>query len=425
MRLVQVLVGDDDRDDVLSLLDDEDVDYVVTAQDSGDGVVVQFPLPPQAVDYVLGRLDDAASLDDYRVVVSAESARTEHFDQLEQRFVEGSEEDDSIAHEEIRAKALGMNPNAVTYYSMTLLSALVATAGLLLDSPAIVVGSMVIAPQVGSALTASVGLVLGDRSMVSDGLRSQVFGLALAVLGAAAFGWLLKATRSVPPVLDVTTVNQISKRISPGVLSLTVGVSAGAAGAFGLATALPVSLVGVMIAAALIPAAAAVGVGLAWGYASVALGAFVLLVVNTVSINVAAVAVLRYLGYRPASDGGIRTSLPFDRAGAVLAATLVVLGAVAGGALWQHVGFENEVNQAAQDVLDDPEYRSLELVSVRTQFQNGRPGDAQEVTVVLNRPADESYPDLARALGDRVTDRTGRLVAVEIQFVDRVRYEPA
>lgn len=44
---------------------------------------------------------------------------------------------------------------------------------------------------------------------------------------------------------------------------MTVGLCSGTAGALGLATALPVSLVGVMIAAALLPATAAVGVGIA------------------------------------------------------------------------------------------------------------------------------------------------------------------
>ena len=69
----------------------------------------------------------------------------------------------------------------------------------------------------------------------------------------------------------------------------------GAAGAFGISTDLPVSLIGVAVAAALIPAAAAVGIGLAWGYPAVAGGAFVLLV----AINLAGSLTLWYLGDRP------------------------------------------------------------------------------------------------------------------------------
>nr|WP_223302140.1 hypothetical protein [Haladaptatus sp. R4] len=158
MRLIQVLVPDDCRSDVLAVLDDEDIDYVLTREDGDDddSAVVQFPVPTQAVDAVLTSLRDAG-LDEngYTVVGSLETARTPNIQELEERFVRGRDEDDSIATEEIRTKALGMNPSPLTYYAMTVLSAIVATAGLLLNSPALVVGSMVIAPQMGSAMTTS------------------------------------------------------------------------------------------------------------------------------------------------------------------------------------------------------------------------------------------------------------------------------
>lgn len=192
-----------------------------------------------------------------------------------------------------------MTPNRLTYYSLTLISALVAVAGLLLESPAIVVGAMVIAPQVSAALTASIGTVLDDRRMIVEGFSSLVGGLVVAVVGAAAFGWLVQTAGFIPATLDVDTISQISHRISPGVLSIVVGAAAGAAAAFGLATAFPLSIVGVMIAAALIPAPAAVGIGIAWGMPSVALGALLLLIMNTVLIVLVALGVLWYLGYRP------------------------------------------------------------------------------------------------------------------------------
>jgi uncharacterized membrane protein len=50
-----------------------------------------------------------------------------------------------------------MSPNTVADYVLTLLSAVVALSDLLLDFSAIVVGSMVIAPQVGSSLGAATG----------------------------------------------------------------------------------------------------------------------------------------------------------------------------------------------------------------------------------------------------------------------------
>ena len=137
--------------------------------------------------------------------------------------------------------------------------------------------------------------MFNDRSMVVGGITSQPIGLTVAILFAAGFGLLIKTAQFVPPALNVSTVAQVSSRTSPSFLSVVVGLCAGAAGAFGISTDLPVSLVGVAVAAALIPAAAAVGIGLAWGYPAVAGGAFVLLV----AINLAGSLTLWYLGDRP------------------------------------------------------------------------------------------------------------------------------
>lgn len=454
MRLVRVLVDEDRRSDVVGVLESEGIDMVVMGEDrsSGGTVVVEFPLPTQAVGYVLDRLREVG-IDDsrYMVIASAETARTANYPELEDRFVASTEEDDSVATEEIRAKALDLYRRPLTYHSMTVLSAIVAAAGLLLNSPAIVVGAMVIAPQVGSAMMTSVGLVIDDRRMVSLGLRSQATGLGLAVVAAIVLGYLLRSGAIVASVLDVSTVSQISKRISPGLLSFLVAVCAGGAGAFGLATALPVSLVGVMIAAAIIPAAAAVGIGIAWGIPSVAVGAGLLLVVNTVVVNLSGVVVLRGLGYRPADgeggrqprdpDAGDSHDAPHDgdatvaaggfggyvsgrvrsSPGTVLAAAaLVGILVVAAVPVAAQVGFENDVNSATSVVFDDPAYSDLEVTSVQPEIVTVRQfGDRPEVQIQVTRPEGREYPRLAQRLERAIEDRAGVDVDVIVEFTDR------
>lgn len=418
MRLVQIALPPDKRSAILDVLDDEGVDYVLLSGENE--TLVQFPLPAQAVEPLLSDLRDAGYDDRYRVVSNAESAATEHFDELESRFVAGSEADESIDPEELSAKAHDMTPNAATYYSMTLLSSLVAVSGLLLDSPALVVGSMVIAPQVGSALTAAVGLVLAKRRMVWDGLRTQVFSLVAAMAGAAAVGWLLQTAGFVPAQLDVTTVNQIGQRISPGALTLVVGFAAGAAGSLGIATALPVSLVGVMVAAALIPAAATVGIGIAWNLPVVAAGAALLLVSNFAAINVVAPFVLWQLDYRPTEWG----SVPLRRYARVAAVAMLLVATLSGtlAMATDQMTHERDVNRAVTDALADDEYEALTLVSVRATVPVV--SDEYGVTVVVERPADEGYPELADRLRAEIAERTGRDVPVTVEFVDRVRSTP-
>jgi uncharacterized hydrophobic protein (TIGR00341 family) len=427
MRLVRTLIEDEDKADVLQVLDEEDIDYIVSNEASSrdDLVIVEFPVPEQALEVILERFQDAGHTDHrYTVVTDVKSALSSNMSEIEERFIVGEEEDDSIASEELRSKALELLPNAFTYILLTFLSAVVATAGLLLDSPALVVGSMVIAPLVGSALTASVGTVLSNRKMIINGFTTQIYGLGIAIIGAILFSLVLKNGHFLSPALHPGAINQIAQRISPGLLSLIIGVCAGAAGAAGLATGISAALVGVMIAAALIPAAAAVGIGIAWNIPAVALGSLILLIVNAASIHVTGVLVLWYLGYRPDGwkSGAIRSNLSINRIGpsAVVAIMLLVLFVTAGGAVATHVGFERSVNQAVGETLEQQQYQSLALMEVQTEFNERMVSNQpQKVIVVVSRPPDQNFPKASTQLKKRIATRTNREVTVEVEFVER------
>ncbi|WP_458189849.1 TIGR00341 family protein [Haladaptatus sp. NG-WS-4] len=427
MRLVRTLIKDEDKEAVLQVLDDQDIDYIVSkeASDRGEMVIVEFPVPEQALEVVLDDFQSAGHGEhQYTVVADAKSALSANIGKMEDRFIVGEEQDDSIAGEELRSQALELLPNAFTYFLLTFLSAVVATAGLLLDSPALVVGSMVIAPLVGSALTASVGTVLSNREMIVDGFTTQIYGLGIAIIGSVLFSLVLKTGHFLSPSLHPGAINQIAQRISPGLLSLIIGVCAGAAGAAGLATGISAALVGVMIAAALIPAAAAVGIGIAWNIPAIALGSLILLVVNAASIHVSGVVVLWYLGYRPDGwePGAIRPNLSFSRIGpsAVVALLLLLLFVTAGGAVSTHVAFERSVNVAVGETLGQQQYDELALLEVRTQFNDdmlsNRP---QEVTVVVRRPPDKDFPRLDDQPKERISAKTGRKVTVSVEFIER------
>lgn len=418
MRLVKVFVPDEQRDTVLSVLDDEEIDHLLIREDATGGSVIEFPLPEQAVDYVQGRIEEEGVEGEYLVTLDVHSVQTERFAALEERFIEGGEGEESVTAEEIRTTALGLNPDPVAYYAMTFISAVVAVAGLLLNSAALVVGSMVIAPQVGSALTTSVGAVIDDWSMVERGVRSQLLSLVVAIAAAATFAWLLQSLGFVSPFIDLDTISQIGHRLSPGFLTLTIGVGAGIAGALGIATALPVSLVGVMVAVALIPAAATVGIGIAWGHSTVAFPALILLIVNLIAINVAGYATLRGLGYRPETD---ERSPGHRRRVAVIGVVVLLVLASVGVAVGAQAAFQNDVTSAVDTVLSDDSYREVELVQIRTEFVNVPGTSEPTVTVVLNRPADQPYPDIADRLRMQIEATADRSVQVRVEFVDQRR----
>ncbi|CQR49918.1 MULTISPECIES: DUF389 domain-containing protein [Haloferax] len=433
MRHLQIRVEAGELDAVVDALRGEDVDPVTLPVYRADGdepqsYLVEFPLPTEAVDRIRETLSEAGFEEDHLVIGNIESATTPHYDRLVERYVEGDEEEERVSNEEILTKAHDLNPQPTAYYAMTVLSALVATAGLLLDSAALVVGSMVIAPQIGAALMASVGAALGDDAMFTGGVRSTVIGLTVAIAAAAALGWGLKTAQFVPAALNVTTVQQLASRSSPGLLTLVVALCAGAAGGVGLATELPVSIVGVAVAAATVPAAAAVGIGVAWAIPAVAIGALTLLAVNVASIILAGTLALWYLGYRPSfwnSTGSTRRRVRAFFGTKATWVALVFLGLTVlgpGSLLASQIAFENQSTAAVQTVLDDSEYDSLELLSLSVEF--GTPGiddGPREVTVTVQHPVGRQYPQLSPRIEDRIREATGQDVVVTVEFEQQSR----
>jgi len=195
---------------------------------------------------------------------------------------------------------------------MTVISAVIATAGLLLNSPATVVGSMVIAPLIGPAMSAAVGTVVDDEEMFRRGVRMQVLGVAVAIAAATLFAFALRWLALVPPGLDPLDLAEVSERLAPNVLVLVVAIGAGLAGIISLMTGVSAALVGVMIAvAALIPPAAAVGIGIAFQIPRLVIGAGVIVAVNVLSINLSALVTLWYEGIaRSAVPRGRRRARP-------------------------------------------------------------------------------------------------------------------
>ena len=427
MRLVQVTIPAGKRETVLGALDDEGVDYVVTEETSSREYtdVVYVPLPTAAVEPVLEQLREAG-LDDeaYTVVLDASTVVSRRFEALQDRYEE-EEDSDRIAREELHSRAADLAPSTRTYIVMTVISAVIATAGLLLDSPAVVVGSMVIAPLIGPAMAAAVGTVIDDQDLFERGVKLQVWGMLIAVLSAAAFAALVRYAHLVsfaPP--EITAIPEVRERLAPDFLSLAVALGAGVAGALSLASGVSSAIVGVMIAVALIPPAATVGIGLAWGLPMVSLGSGVLALVNLLSINLAALTVLWYSGYRP--DRWFRLdearSATLKRIGALVVA-IALLSVFLGGVTYD--SFQNsETEDAIREdiaavVADEPDATLLD-----TEVDYGDSIVLREpdtVVVTIGVPPGTDVSGLATEL-DRRLDRTaGHDIDTQVRYVTTER----
>jgi uncharacterized hydrophobic protein (TIGR00271 family) len=183
-----------------------------------------------------------------------------------------------------------------SYFMLVVLSSIIATQGLLVDSPAIIIGAMLVAPLMSPLLGLGLASISGDGKLLRDGLSSVIRGAVVAVIIAFIFTWINK---NLPFVVLYELPGEVLSRMTPGPIDLGVALAGGAAAAFALAMpGISAALPGVAIATAIMPPLCTIGIGLAMGRWDVAGGAALLFLTNAVTITFAATLVFFSLGFR-------------------------------------------------------------------------------------------------------------------------------
>jgi uncharacterized hydrophobic protein (TIGR00341 family) len=177
-----------------------------------------------------------------------------------------------------------------TFLLLTFLSTVVAAIGLIEDNVAVVVGAMVIAPLLGPNIALAFATSLGDRDLAWQALKTNLVGvsLAFALSAGIALVWPLNLASQ-----------EIMARTDVGLDGVALALASGAAAVVSLTTGLSSTLVGVMVAVALLPPTATLGMTLGAGRPDLALGAGLLLAVNLVCVLLAAKVVFLVKGVRP------------------------------------------------------------------------------------------------------------------------------
>lgn len=179
----------------------------------------------------------------------------------------------------VRKLLQSSTPNFDFFY-LTGLSILMATLGLLVDSAAVVIGSMLIAPLLYPILGVALGLVMSNGEVLTRSVltltKALLIGLVLSILATILFGG------------DVIT-NEMLLRTDPSLIHFLVAVVAGAAVSFALAQPeWSETLPGIAISVALIPPLAVVGSGIALLDIEIISGSVVMLLMNMCGIIFAA-----------------------------------------------------------------------------------------------------------------------------------------
>lgn len=228
-----------------------------------------------------------------------------------------------ISREELRDDLASASTLSWPYVLMVVLAAGVVMIGLVRDSAAVVIGGMVLAPLLGPNIALAFAATLADGALATKAMRTGLVGLGVAL----AMSLLVGLLAGVP--LDASggiACAEIRARTDPHVLDLLLAMAAGIAGAMSFTTALAASLVGVMVAVALMPPLVVFGMCAGAGRWVEAEGALVLLLTNLVCVDLAAVATFLVQAIRPRDWWDVQRSRRVVRV--VVIALLVALAVV-------------------------------------------------------------------------------------------------
>jgi uncharacterized hydrophobic protein (TIGR00341 family) len=204
---------------------------------------------------------------------------------------ERKEEDSAMEAREALYEEVEKNSRLdLNFTVLVILSTAVATIGIIENNEAVVIGAMLIAPLLGPNLAFGLGTALGDISLMRKSALSTFSGILLAITLSAVISYYWPFDVSSPGIIARSKV---------GYDSVALALASGVAAALSMTTGLSSVLVGVMVAVALLPPAATLGLMLGHGELNLAFGAGLLLAINVVCVNLAIKVVFFFKGIRP------------------------------------------------------------------------------------------------------------------------------
>lgn len=212
----------------------------------------------------------------------ARRATTEDVERLTRTLLitEGSDRDDKLSR----------------FWVLILLAAVIASAGVVADSTATVIGAMIVAPLMTPILGTALSIVLANRRL----WMANILLVLLGALSVIVIGYLIGLTTQVE--LTAATNSQIAGRVSPRLIDLLAALATGVVGAFATVRSdISDTLPGVAIAISLVPPLAVVGMTLQSGATDEAIGALLLFMTNVSAIIATGTLIFLTYGVRAAA----------------------------------------------------------------------------------------------------------------------------
>ncbi|NPV66152.1 MAG: TIGR00341 family protein [Anaerolineae bacterium] len=304
---------------------------------------------------------------------------------------------------EVRQAALDMARPTVDFVVLVVLSCLIASLGLVQNSPAVIIGAMLVAPLMSPLMGFAVGMVEGDTQLMRRAALTMLRGVLLALLLAIVVGLLTPLKKPTAEMLA---------RGEPSLPDLGVALFAGMAGAYAMARKdIPSALAGVAIAAALMPPLCTVGIALAFARPALASGAFFLFITNIAAISLGGAAVFLWLGLRLRRSADDAAS--YRRRFVAAAIVLLLLAVPLGDSLRQSALAASHL-ESAWTVLRD------QLSGARVMDVQWVDGSHTAIVATVQGP-EPPTPDQVAKLQALLAEQIGREVALEVIAWQQVR----
>jgi uncharacterized hydrophobic protein (TIGR00271 family) len=233
----------------------------VTRKPPGD--LILCDVPREAASLLIADLrqtrvvqDGSITVEKLDVVLSAAADAAE-------RAAPG-EPQDAVVWEEVEELTSESTELTAGFLSFMMLATMLAAIGLLLDSPILIVGAMVLGPEFGPIAALCVALVRRQPRLAAQSFRALAIGFPVGILAALVMVLTFKWTGISPDSFTEKNHDFANLVSSPDAYTVVIAFCAGIAGILSLTTSKSGALTGVLISVTTIPAAAGVAVGAAY-----------------------------------------------------------------------------------------------------------------------------------------------------------------
>ncbi len=289
---------------------------------------------------------------------------------------------------------------------LAIMAAIIASMGLILDNTPVIVGSMIIAPVFGPIVAIAMGIVLGDFKLMGKGIMSEAAVLLIAVI----IGLLMGA---ITPNIAIT--NALRVRMFPTVADILVALAAGGAGAYSLISGVRAQIVGVVIAAALIPVMCTVGIGISLLNLSMVGGALLLLGGNYLALILAIIGVFYFKGLKPQIWYKFKAEELIKKSLTLIIAAVIILSLPLSWITYQRM-IKEKPEEIVRKIYRDSFGDKLETDLLRIQVT----GNEVELFIYTPQGTNEHFFEL---LEKRIRRKLGPDVRIYFEVVQTKRFQ--